>query len=510
MIPSIFSVLEVCKSFNKDILGFQKYFGSVLAAINNCNEENWGLIKQQILNSSEYDEEFTTLIKNVNNPMIVFAKCLLDQIDEPDHKKLLCGLKLALSYRYDSDDKYEQEVVDLLWLKMFLVSKELGDISIAFTWAISISNDKRREATLGGLFEELILNNNLSSLFRCRLSEKNFNISINYLKDKIIDLINKMQVKDFDDHDNFVRMCTNLLKFIRSTHCLYSFYSKPRESCQFLLSLYFLLEVEIETSQRTMLARDDKEEYSDFTLWLLEIEQQILSLLTSSTRSFENPEKYSLYIKENDIYSITKRKTMRDMSDFEMEDSSITSEISSRVFAKNTDKGKYAISLFDLEAYSAKNDAQLELYDLSKIYVCDISDIIDFCCVFKLYETAIHVCMTHNRNPESTIQSMALDYCELYNQSPADEDNADGNGNEYQFDEVEYAWQVDPKDKLRSQTDVLFDKIWNTLTDLEEEYPHLKFKAFEIIKANIPDINKIEKVWTVFDNHNELIHEIMG
>ena len=119
-----------------------------------------------------------------------------------------------------------------------------------------------------------------------------------------------MQVKDFDDHDNFVRMCTNLLKFIRSTHCLYSFYSKPRESCQFLLSLYFLLEVEIETSQRTMLARDDKEEYSDFTLWLLEIEQQILSLLTSSTRSFENPEKYSLYILKKMTFTVSQNERL--------------------------------------------------------------------------------------------------------------------------------------------------------------------------------------------------------
>lgn len=190
---------------------------------------------------------------------------------------------------------------------------------------------------------------------------------MNYLKIKIIDSIGKLQEKDLFDAENVGSVCKNLLKFIRSTHSMYSFYSKPRESCQFLLSLYFLLEVEIETSQRTLQTQEDKYAYTDFTLWLLEIEQQILSLLTSCTRSFENPEKYSFYIKENDIYTIAKRKTA--MSDIVMDDSPITPEVASRVFAKNTDKGKYSITLTDLEAYSAKNEAQLELFDLSKIYV---------------------------------------------------------------------------------------------------------------------------------------------
>ena len=194
----------------------------------------------------------------------------------------------------------------MLWQKMYMVSKGLQDASIAFTSATSISNDKSREAILGGFLEELILNNNLNSLFRCRLSEKNFYISTNYLKEKIVDSINKLQIKDIEDQESFNRMCTNLLKFIRSTHSLYSFYSKSRESCQFLLSLYFLLEIEIEISQRSMLAREDKDGCSSLILWILEIEQQILTILCNCTRSFENPEKYSFYIKENDIYSVSR------------------------------------------------------------------------------------------------------------------------------------------------------------------------------------------------------------
>lgn len=118
--------------------------------------------------------------------------------------------------------------------------------------------------------------------------------------------------------------------------------------------------------------------------------------------------------------------------------------------------------------------------------------------------------MTHNRNPESVIQLMALDYCELYNQHPFDEDFAEDHPKCYEFDETEYAWQVDPGDLQRSQTDVLLDKILNTLMGLNSEYPHLKLKAFEIIQANIADVGKINKLWRVFDRKDQLIQEIIG
>lgn len=72
--PALNFVLAVCKSFKGDILGFQKYFGNALAEINNYNEEKCCVIEEHIFNNSEYDAEFTESVKNVNNPMIVFAK----------------------------------------------------------------------------------------------------------------------------------------------------------------------------------------------------------------------------------------------------------------------------------------------------------------------------------------------------------------------------------------------------------------------------------------------------
>ena len=509
--PALNFALAIWKSYNGDVLGFQKYFGTALTEISTYSEaKNW-MIEEHIFNNSEYDEEFTNLVQNVNNPMIVFAKSWIDQINQSDYKTLICGLKLALSYRYDIEDSFERKIVDMLWQKMHMVSKEINDVSIAITSATSISDDKSREAILGSLFEDLLVKDNIKELSKSKLSEKNFAISIKYLQDKIIDSLNRILiVNESDDTEKYESMFTYLMKFIRFIDYLYCFYSKPRESCKFMLTLYFHFEETIQTIQRNMLAKEENDIDCYLISLLLDIENQILSKLLSLTNQFETPERYSFYIKENDIYSIIKRKSAKNSNDSDMEESLITSDMASRVFEKNTDEGKYTINLSNLRAFIAKNEAQIEIIHRIKLYVWDINDIIDYCTYLKLYETAINVCKTHNRNPEIAIQLMALDYWELYNQLEENEDYAEEELKIQSLEDAEFSWQIDPEDVPATQVDVLLNKIIDTISDLDHLYPQLQVKALEIFKANLKDINKLDrKMWSVFDKHNPLIQEII-
>lgn len=75
-------VLAVCKSFRGDILGFQKCFSNALTSVSIESSARDCLIEDHIFGNSEHDPEFLRLVEHVNNPILVFAKSCLDQLDD--------------------------------------------------------------------------------------------------------------------------------------------------------------------------------------------------------------------------------------------------------------------------------------------------------------------------------------------------------------------------------------------------------------------------------------------
>ena len=142
------------------------------------------------------------------------------------------------------------------------------------------------------------------------------------------------------------------LKLLRAFHSLHCFYNKARESCIYMLGLYYNLQ--------------DYKYDSHINIGLiLNIEKYLLTLVLAETKTFENPERYNFYIKENDIYEISRKRRSQneDMNEIEDDGQDFTEEMVKKLFALNAPEGKYIVRLKDIEAYSSINEAQLRIFE---------------------------------------------------------------------------------------------------------------------------------------------------
>lgn len=305
-------------------------------------------------------------------------------------------------------------------------------------------------------------------------------ITTDYVKRRISEALNKV-TQNFEGQEQsvFFKADKVFMKLLKALHSLYTFYNKPRESCQYMLGTLFNLQEYKYPSHVNILN-------------ILEIEQYLLSLIMVVTRSFDNPEKYNFYIKENDIYNILKRKSNRD-DEFGEFPNLVTPELTGRLFAKNTAEGKYVIKLKDLEAFSAKNEAQIKLFHRCGEFVPDLEEIIDFCVFFHLYDLAIHVCITHNLDPVTVVHQMVYQYCEKYRNAGEENKSEDGLFDEYQFEDPHYGWEVNDVDRQTSECDLILKQAIEIITHLKTEYPNLRTQAFEALLANFPDMKELDK-----------------
>lgn len=282
-----------------------------------------------------------------------------------DSKTLFTGLHAALSFRYNPENELEKQIVDMLWVKLYTLCKDEKDIELAFVAATSISDENKRESALGTLIEDLIVNDTMSSLFKCKLSNKNLQITADFLKKRLDECLWKLtQNKEGKEKSEFFKADKIFIKLFKALHSIFTFYTKPRESCQYMLNIVFQLQ-------------DYKYKSHINILNILQIEQYLLSLIMVVTRTFDNPDEYIFYIKDNDIYNIMKRRQLMDEDMNEVEDT-ITQDMVSRFFAINTSEGKYIIKLKDIEAYAAKNEAQLKVYERCGEFLDETEELIDF------------------------------------------------------------------------------------------------------------------------------------
>jgi hypothetical protein len=78
---------------------------------------------------------------------------------------MFSACQAVLSFKFDQDNENEKAIVDLCWLKLYSLCKRVKDIELAFIAATAVSNEAKRETALGGLIEELIVNDSLNTLF---------------------------------------------------------------------------------------------------------------------------------------------------------------------------------------------------------------------------------------------------------------------------------------------------------------------------------------------------------
>lgn len=392
---------------------------------------------------------------------------------------LFTGLQSALTFKFNQDDPNEVAIVDMLWLKLYQHCRKEKDVELAFLAATSINNESKRETALGSLIEQLVDEDSLSKLFKCRLSNKNLILTTDYLKARLKECLNKVLENTPGEDLNSFKADKIFLKLLKALHSLYTFYTKPRESCQYMLSIVLQI-------------KDYKFASHSKIIPLLEIEQHLLSLILLVTRSFDNSSKYIFYIKENDYYSILKRKSDND-DDLTEVSETLSHKMLGRVFAINTDEGKYIIKLKDLEAIFARNEAQLTIIDKCGEYIDELEDLIDFCVYFNLFDLAIHLCVISNHDPSSVVHQMTFQYCEKHGQVNQAEGSDDGIVTPYKFEDAHYAWEIDELDVQRTETDTLLRLICDTVTCLKEEYPNLRTQAYKVLTANIKDVSDLDR-----------------
>jgi hypothetical protein len=404
------------------------------------------------------------------------------------------GLQAVLNFRVNPDDEDERNIVDMLWIKFYNLCREQNDAEMAYIAATSISDEAKRETSLGSLVEDLVDQDNLSRLFKCRMSNKNLTIVSNYLKKRMKECLGKVLDNSLGEDLTYFKADKIFIKLLKSLNALYNFYTKPREICQYMLNIFYLLQ-------------DYKFASHSKIYFILEIEQILLSLILLITKTFDNPEKYIFYIKENDIYNILKRKS--DNKDVMMEvpeDLNLT--LLGRVFAVNTDEGKYTIKLKDLEAYQSKNEAQICVYNYWNEFIGDLSELIDFLIFFHQYDFALHLSIKHNHDPTEVIKNMVFKYWEL---NPENEDEE-----ELKFEDATYAWMVDEIDASFTQKASLLRLIIDTVKGMKEEYPNLNRAVLEVLlaKSSIladipqPDIDWLLKGIKESDDLFEIYHKL--
>jgi CRISPR/Cas system-associated exonuclease Cas4 (RecB family) len=233
-------------------------------------------------------------------------------------------------------------------MKLYNLCRKEDDVELAFIASTSIGDERKREATLGSLIEDLIVKDSLSKLLNCKLSNKNLVIFSSYLKKKIYENLKKVFDNSEREEDlEYFNADRVFLKLLKSLVSLFKFYNKPRESCQFMIKIYFELQEYKYGAHRHI-------------SYILGIEKYILGLILAETKTFDNPDKYLFYIKENDYYNVLKKRG-RD-EDMAMEVDDISLELINRFFTLDNEEGKYILRVRDLEGFSAINEAQIKIF----------------------------------------------------------------------------------------------------------------------------------------------------
>ncbi|CAI2363566.1 unnamed protein product [Moneuplotes crassus] len=473
--PALSFALAISKAHRGQTEQFVKYFCQGITAVSIQDSGEEAVIKEQIFTQKETDPEFLDLIKNCNNPALVFAKSCLDQIDEADTKTLFQGIQTGLHFAYNPKDSNERAIVDLLWTKLYSLCRKEKDVEVAFAAATSISDEKRRESALGGLIEDLIVNDNLKTLFSCRLSNKNLAIGSSYLRKKMNESLTKVyQNDDNQEQPEFFNADRVFLKILRAFHSLHCFYNKARESCIYMLRLYYELQP-YKYNKHINIHR------------ILEIEKHLLTLILTETKSFENADRYNFYIKENDIYKPERKRDRDEEMDYEQSDIELTREIARKLFAANTSDSKYIVKLRDIEAYQAINEAQVKLFNRCGELIEELDEIIDFCVFFNWFDLAIHVSDKNRIDPTFIAQQMGYQYCLKRNEQN------DEIVEEFKFEDAHFQWKVDEIDLENSEAEILLEQIIQTLDYTQFRYPHLRTEVLKVITENLEEIRQEEK-----------------
>lgn len=365
----------------------------------------------------------------------------------------------------------------MLWIKLYELCKKQKDIELSFIAATSISDEIKREAALGGLIEDLIINDILNSLFNCRLSNKNLQITTDYLKKKLSETLEKVtRFREDQEKSEYFKSDLVYLKLLSSFHSINLFYTRPRESCQYLLSTLFCLQ-------------DYKHKSHIHISNILQIEREVLSHILSVSRTFDNPSKYIFYIRENDYYSHMKRR------DMDMDEEEISISMVERFFdTQGKDEG-YIVTIAHLEKYQVRNQAQLGIYEKCREFIDDDQELIEFCIYFNWFDLAIKLCKAIKSDPVPIIQQMAYQYCVKFNES--DDENGSENGiyegEKFAFEDDKYGWNVSELQKNKTEADTLLALILDEVATLGSQYPNIRSQALKVIIANIKDINKFNK-----------------
>jgi hypothetical protein len=479
--PALHFTLAVCKANRGNTEEFKKHFWQGITSISTQGEDS-SILQEKVFGNLEYDNEFLEIAQNCKNPALIFAKSCLDQIDRSNAAWLFEGIQAALHFRFNHEDEYEVGIIDKIWIDFYDLCLNENDIELAFVAATSINNDLKRETCLGRLIENLIVNDSLNNLFNCRLSNKNFLIAASYLKKRINESLNKVLQDNGERQSDFFKADKVFLKILKALHSLYSFYNKNRESCQYMLKVFF----EIQGHKKVMHVNLRN---------ILECEKYLLSLILAETKTFDNSEKHLYYIDENDIYNLVrspKKHRDSDVEDLEMIEEELMEDSAKRLFLVNPGTGKYIINLKDIETLGAVNEAQLVLFNRCEELITETDEIIDFLAFYNRYDLAIHMSITHKIDPKNVIQQLAFKYCEKANNVGKEEDSDLDQLEGFEFEDASYGWSVDEGDHDVSEVKILLDLLQNTVLSLRKEYPHLRTEALKIIFKNHHDFKNFD------------------
>ena len=270
-------------------------------------------------------------------------------------------------------------------------------------------------------------------------------------------MFNKVVKPNYEFSNEVESFYEVFLRLSKALHSIYMFYSKQKESCNYMSKLCLQIP-------------QHKSKQHPSLLQLLKIEQYLLSMILLNIRSFDNPDQKLLYINENDIFKMNKRKS--NQMDVDMEDNEISLKTIQALFATTDQSGKTMLSIKDFEAMQAVNEAQILLFDKTQEFI-EFDEIIDFLMYFKLYDLALHVCIKNDKDVMEVIHTMIYEYYEMVKKE-SDENNV-YNDRGYEFEDPEYAWKGDPHYTydLRAQCEGFKAQLDDTIECLKPMYPNL-------------------------------------